>query len=67
MTRKMVSVLMVSYWNASEGKLDYTAGKGETGLTALGYIRHGLAIKAIYTDIVLRAGHLDHKMNTYGE
>ena len=23
--------------------------------------------KGHYTDIVLRAGHLDHKMNTYGE
>ena len=51
----------------SEGKLSYTAGKGETGLTALGLYTTWFGDKGHYTDIVLRAGHLDHKMNTYGE
>ena len=51
----------------SEGKLSYTAGKGETGLTALGLYTTWFGNKGHYTDIVLRAGHLDHKMNTYGE
>ena len=51
----------------SEGKLSYTAGKGETGLTALGLYTTWFGNKGHYTDIVLRAGHLDHKMDTYGE
>jgi len=51
----------------SEGKLSYTAGKGETGLTALGLYTTWFGDKGHYTDIVLRAGYLDHKMNTYGE
>ena len=51
----------------SEGKLSYTAGKGETGLTVLGLYTTWFGDKGHYTDIVLRAGHLDHKMNTYGE
>ena len=51
----------------SEGKLSYTAGKGETGLTALGLYTTWFGNKGHYTDLVLRAGHLDHKMNTYGE
>lgn len=43
----------------SEGKLSYTAGKGETGLTALGLYTTWFGNKGHYTDIVLRAGHLD--------
>lgn len=51
----------------SEGKLGYTAGQGETDFTALNLYTTWFGDKGHYTDLVLRGGRLDHKMQTYGE
>ena len=51
----------------SEGNVSYSNGSGDTDLNAFSLYGTYLGEDGQYADLVLRAGRLNHEMDTYGE